>query len=97
MSESSLRVCRRLHVSPFSVVSGYCHPVTGGWPQATICTRSRQGITSGIDLELKRLRKLQAIRSNQQKKVDKAVRSIEFYWEQVFAAIEENNNLEDVA
>ena len=54
-------------------------------------------IASGIDPELKRLRKLQAIRSNQQKKVDKAVRSIEVYWEQVFAAIDKNNNLEDVA
>ena len=54
-------------------------------------------IASGIDPELKRLRKLQAIRSNQQKKVDTAVRSIEFYWEQVFAAIDKNNNLEDVA
>jgi hypothetical protein len=54
-------------------------------------------IASGIDPELKQLRKLQAIRSNQQKKVDKATASIEFYWERVFRAIEENSSLEVVS
>jgi hypothetical protein len=44
-------------------------------------------LKSGIDPDLKRLRKLQAIRSSQEKKFNKAVESIEYYWEQVVAAI----------
>jgi hypothetical protein len=51
-------------------------------------------IASGIDPELKQLRKLQAIRSNQEKKFVRALESIEFYWERVFSAIDENNSLE---
>jgi hypothetical protein len=54
-------------------------------------------IASGIDPELKQLRKLQAIRSNQEKKVERAIASIEFYWERVFKAIEENSSLEVVS
>lgn len=46
-------------------------------------------LASGIDPELKRLRRLQAIKSTQEKKFIKAVESIEHYWETVFAAIEE--------
>ena len=51
-------------------------------------------IASGIDPELKQLRKLQAIRSNQEKKFVRALESIEFYLERVFSAIDENNSLE---
>lgn len=43
-------------------------------------------IRSGIDPDLKRLRRLQAIKSNQEKKYVKALESIENYWEQVFKA-----------
>jgi hypothetical protein len=46
-------------------------------------------LASGIDPDLKRLRRLQAIKSGQEKKFIKAVESIEHYWECVFAAIEE--------
>lgn len=46
-------------------------------------------LRSGIDPELKRLRRLQAIKSNQEKKYVKALESIEHYWEQVFKACEE--------
>lgn len=44
-------------------------------------------LASGIDPDLKRLRRLQAIKSGQEKKFLKAVESIEHYWECVFAAI----------
>lgn len=51
---------------------------------------------SGIDPELKQLFKLHAIRSNQQKKLkaaqaalEKAQRSVDFYWERVFEARDE--------
>lgn len=44
-------------------------------------------IASGIDPDLKRLRRLQAIKSSQQKKFVAACESIEYYWESVFAAI----------
>lgn len=44
-------------------------------------------IASGIDPDLKRLRRLQAIKSNQQKKFVSAVESIEHYWDEVFRAI----------
>jgi hypothetical protein len=44
-------------------------------------------IASGIDPDLKRLRRLQAIKSAQEKKFIKAVESIEYYWENVFSAI----------
>jgi hypothetical protein len=45
-------------------------------------------LKSGIDPELRRLRKLQAIKSTQEKKYVQALESIEFYWEQVFDAID---------
>jgi len=44
-------------------------------------------LASGIDPDLKRLRRLQAIKSGQEKKFIKAVESIEYYWETVFAKI----------
>jgi hypothetical protein len=44
-------------------------------------------LASGIDPDLKRLRRLQAIKSAQEKKFIKSVESIEYYWERVFAAI----------
>ena len=44
-------------------------------------------LASGIDPDLKRLRRLQAIKSGQEKKFIKSVESIEHYWERVFAAI----------
>lgn len=46
-------------------------------------------IKSGIDPELKRLRRLQAIKSAQQKKYVKALESIENYWDNVAKAIGE--------
>lgn len=50
--------------------------------------RNKESILkSGIDPDLKRLRRLQAIKSSQEKKFIKAVESIEYYWESVFAAI----------
>lgn len=47
-------------------------------------------IASGIDPDLKRLRRLQAIKSSQEKKFIKAVESIEHYWDEVFRAIGED-------
>ena len=47
-------------------------------------------MASGIDPDMKRLRRLQAIKSAQEKKFIKAVESIEFYWENVFSAIADN-------
>ena len=50
--------------------------------------RNKEAIlASGIDPELKRLRRLQAIKSGQEKKYKKALESIEYYWESVFEAI----------
>lgn len=49
-------------------------------------------LASGIDPDLKRLRRLQAIKSNQARKFTKACESIEFYWAQVHKAIEEKEN-----
>lgn len=46
-------------------------------------------LASGIDPDLKRLRRLQAIKSSQEKKYVKALESIEYYWETVFAAVKE--------
>ena len=46
-------------------------------------------IKSGIDPDLKRLRRLQAIKSAQQKKYVKALESIENYWDNVAKAIGE--------
>lgn len=51
--------------------------------------RNKQTIlASGIDPELKKLRQLQAIRSNTQKKYIRALESIEDYWERVLEAAE---------
>lgn len=47
-------------------------------------------LASGIDPELKRLRRLQAIKSSQEKKFIKACESIEHYWDEVFMAIGED-------
>lgn len=44
-------------------------------------------LKSGIDPELKRLRRLQAIKSSQQKKYVKSLESIENYWDNVSKAI----------
>ena len=49
-------------------------------------------LASGIDPDLKRLRRLQAIKSGQEKKFIKAVESIEYYWESVFSAIADADN-----
>lgn len=53
-------------------------------------------LRSGIDPQMKRLNRLHAIRSNQKKKLeaaqaayDKAVRSVDFYWENVMDAVDE--------
>lgn len=53
-------------------------------------------IASGIDPELKQLRKLQAIKSNQAKKFTRACESVEFYWERVDKALREQG-LEGIA
>jgi len=45
-------------------------------------------LASGLDPKLRRLRQLQAIRSNCEKKLIKALEDIETYWERVNAAIE---------
>lgn len=44
-------------------------------------------LASGIDPELKQLRRLQAIKSRQEKKYVAALNSIENYWDRVHAAI----------
>jgi hypothetical protein len=44
-------------------------------------------IKSGVDPELKELRKLQAIKSGQEKKFVKSLERIEDYWDRVFAAV----------
>ncbi|MFM8798705.1 MAG: hypothetical protein ACKODT_07090 [Fluviibacter sp.] len=49
-------------------------------------------LASGLDPELKRLRRLQAIKSAQAKKFTKACESIERYWDQVHAAIMEKES-----
>lgn len=53
-------------------------------------------VRAGFDPDMRELRRLHAIRSNQEKKLrraqenyDKAVRSVDYYWERTFAAIEE--------
>jgi hypothetical protein len=45
-------------------------------------------IASGNDPDLKQLRRLQWVRSNQEKKYVKALEDIEDYWEKVFKSIE---------
>lgn len=47
---------------------------------------------SGIDPEMKRLNRLHAIRSRQQKKLIAALESIENYWDEVAKAIEEKES-----
>lgn len=49
-------------------------------------------LRSGIDPDLKRLNKLHAIRTNQERKYVRALESIENYWDQVFAAIDEQES-----
>lgn len=49
-------------------------------------------LASGIDPELKKLRRLQAIKSSQEKKYVKALNSIEDYWDRVFAAVDSEQN-----
>lgn len=60
-------------------------------------------IQSGIDPGMKRLNRLHAIRSNQLKKLkaaqdayEKACRSVEFYWETVYDAVDEKEGREAV-
>ena len=45
-------------------------------------------IASGNDPDLRKLRRLLSIRSNQEKKYVKALEDIEDYWERVFASLE---------
>ena len=50
-------------------------------------------IASGVDPDLKRLRRLQAIKSNQEKKYVSALESIENYWDGVFRSLNERNGV----
>lgn len=46
-------------------------------------------LRSGLDPELKKLRKLQAIKSRRAKQFTQACESVEHYWDNVFRAVEE--------
>ena len=43
-------------------------------------------LASGVDPDLRKLRRLQAVKSAHEKKLLKALNDIEDYWEKVFAA-----------
>lgn len=49
-------------------------------------------LASGLDPDLKQLRRLQAIKSTQEKKYVNALNSIENYWDRIFAAVAGNDS-----